>query len=129
MFWVFSKCKNFQVRNRNKRTNMIWNEKEKDPEKWRLVWIWTSDPEYYNCPPYPLSNISNTFRTSLIITTILMWFLNIPVSPIFINTLVMYNGKSLPIFVNRTINYILNRMSQETFTSLRSKTVTHFESN
>ena len=58
-----------------------------------------------------------------------MWFLNIPVSPIFINTLVMYNGKSLPIFVNRTINYILNRMSQETFTSLRSKTVTHFESN
>ena len=83
---------------------MIWIEKEKDPEKkWWLARIRTADPEYYNCPPYPLSFISNTFRASLIITMILMWFLKIPVSPIYINVLFVFNGKSLPTFVNRTI--------------------------
>ena len=37
-------------------------------------------------------------------------FLNIPVSPIYINALVLYNGKLLPTFVNLSIGaYIFAR--------------------
>ena len=32
-----------------------------------------------------------------------MWFLNIPISTVYINALVLYNGKSLPNFVIRTL--------------------------
>ena len=78
--------------------------------KWRLARIRTSGPEYYICPLYPLSYISNTFvllYNHYHYYGINVSLLNIPVSPIYINALVLYNGKSLPTFVNLSIILIL----------------------
>ena len=80
--------------------HLRYETKRKKMQKiWCLARILTLDPGYYICPPYPLSCILNIFCVSLIITMILMRFLYIPVSPIYINALVMYKGRSLPTYV------------------------------
>ena len=58
MFWVFSSCKTFLIRNRNNRK--IY---EMKLQIRCLARIRTSDAGYYYCPSYPLSYmyILNTF--------------------------------------------------------------------
>ena len=69
--------------------------------------IRTSDTGYYNYPSYPFSYMYvyiEYFCASLMnIMNDIGVILSIPVSPVYIIVLALFNGKSLPTFVNHTI--------------------------
>ena len=82
---------------------MRWNKKEKSYKKLQkryLARIRTSDHGYYNYPSYPLSYFCASLMNIMNDTDVI---LSIPVSPVYIIVLALFNGISLPTFVNHTI--------------------------
>ena len=79
-------------------------QKGKKLQKRYLARIRTSDPGYYNYPSYPLSYMYiyiEYFCAFLMnIMNDIDVILSIPVSPVYIIVLALFNGKSLPTFVN-----------------------------
>ena len=92
-------------------------QKGKKLQKRYLARIRTSDPGYYNYPSYPLSYINiEYFCASLMITmNDIDVILSIPVSPVYIIVLALFNGKSLATFVNHTIESSIYLIKQVCF--------------
>ena len=70
-----------------------WKKKKKSNRRTRQQSLLPKPPRY-------LSNRSNA---AFITTLILRVIINTHASPVFNNTLILYNGKTLPLFVNRTV--------------------------
>ena len=80
-------------------------QKGKKLQKRYFARVRTSDPGYCNYPSYPLSYIYIEYFCASLMNKVydIDVILSIPVSPVYIIVLALFNGKSLPTFVNHTI--------------------------
>ena len=103
------------IQNEAKSNEKKMEKKKKSSRKIMPYWDSKRRSRQQSLFPSPSRYLSNRSNGAFITILILCVIINIPAPPIFKNTLILYNGKTLPLFVNRTVVKIKVQVHDQIF--------------